>query len=411
MKKLCIITFSVIIFLNGKAQLINYVNNGSFEVCGNCPNYFPVLNAKYWNGIDSTKWYGMLVSALPPSNQVPLSSFTYQWPRTGNNFLLSTLLAISNSTNTIRGYPRNILRMQLKPGITYCVSFFINVTNNSTYGVDAVGAFFSDQSTDTISQCNSPITYLTPQVENQAFNFITDTLNWVSITGTFTALGIEKYMLLGNFNSDQATHSIVINPTFLPTIITEVLYDDVSVFELEAAAYAGPDTVILSGDSVYIGSPRDFASDEVCRWYLLPDMSTPIDTAAAGLWVKPTVTSTYVVRQQLWCSGVKWDTVTVYVDYVGIPGSRSFSSGFGFEVFPNPADEILEIRLSEHKVNTTIPTLRFFNHLGMQVREEEVLFRDGAAKIDVRDLETGIYFIELVFCDEVVGRKRLLLAH
>ena len=395
------------------AQLINYVSNGSFEDCVNCET--PPYNAtpRSWGPIDSipSSYYFNYCSLDPPLSNLPYMSTGFQYPRSGRKLIASSFYCDYSSctyTNN-RGYPKNRLKQTLKPNILYCAKYYIVNTNNCVVGIDAYGAYFSDSTLDTIKYHSIPISYLNAQIQNTTGSIIVDTLNWTAISGTFVATGVEKFMVLGNFKSNAATNTLIINPTYLPHKGTDLYIDDVSVFELDAPAYAGPDKTIISGDSVYIGSPRDFAADEVCSWYLLPNTSTPIDTAAAGLWVKPTVTSKYVVRQQLWCSGVKWDTVTVYVDYVGIPGSRSFSSGFGFEVFPNPADEILEIRLSEHKVNTTIPTLRFFNHLGMQVREEEVLFRDGAAKIDVRDLETGIYFIELAVENEVKGRKRILV--
>ena len=61
--------------------------------------------------------------------------------------------------------------------------------------------------------------------------------------------------------------------------------------------------------------------------------SVPIDTIA-GMWVKPTVNTTYVVRQQLWCSGVKWDTVRVHMLSVGL-AENALS---GVNVFPNPSN-------------------------------------------------------------------------
>src|SRR5690606_22419827 len=147
---------------------------------------------------------------------------------------------------------------------------------------------------------------------------ITDTLNWVAITGTFVANGTEKYLLLGNFLSDDDTDTLMINPTNLPTIATEAGIDDVSCIPLDLEAYAGRDTTILYGDSVYIGREPDFATDPYCVWYKLPDTANAIDTTS-GLWVKPSVTTTYVVKQELECSSLKWDTVVVNVKEKVLP--------------------------------------------------------------------------------------------
>jgi len=182
--------------------------------------------------------------------------------------------------------------------------------------MDGFGAYFCDNIIDTIKKSTVPLTYLTPQIQNPSNNIITDTLNWTLITGTFTAQGNEKFMVIGNFKSDAATNTVLINPTGLPSIATDVCVDDVSCIEMDAPAYAGIDKNILSGQSTYLGRELDFAVDPFCYWYQLPGM-LPLDTAS-GITVSPTVTTTYVVRQELECNSIKWDTVVVRVGYTGL---------------------------------------------------------------------------------------------
>src|SRR5262249_18836598 len=148
---------------------------------------------------DSGKYAGERLSELPPNATVPYTGYAFQWPKSGYSYFISTLYLKSNASSINRGYPRNRLKQNLEIGKTYCVKFYCNITNQSTYGVDGLGAYFGDSNTDTITQCDKPITYLTPQVKNPNGNIITDTLNWVLITGTFTANGTEKYLILGNF--------------------------------------------------------------------------------------------------------------------------------------------------------------------------------------------------------------------
>lgn len=50
-----------------------------------------------------------------------------------------------------------------------------------------------------------------PQVQNNS-GFITDTVNWVNISGCFTALGGENYITIGNFNSNASTDTAAANP-------------------------------------------------------------------------------------------------------------------------------------------------------------------------------------------------------
>jgi hypothetical protein len=94
---LCFLFFSYII---SKAQIANYVNNGSFEDCLNCNQSFAPLIAKYWSSLDTNKFFGAILTSLPPTGQVPNSSYTYQWPRTGNNYFISTLFFKPNTLHS-----------------------------------------------------------------------------------------------------------------------------------------------------------------------------------------------------------------------------------------------------------------------------------------------------------------------
>jgi len=60
--------------------------------------------------------------------------------------------------------------------------------------------------------CSGCLLPYTPQI-NYLGSPITDTLNWILISGSYTALGGEKYITIGNFNSDSNTSTAVVNPT------------------------------------------------------------------------------------------------------------------------------------------------------------------------------------------------------
>lgn len=155
-------------------QIGNYVNNGSFEDYYISGVIYKILYN--WSAVDSLKPYGILLAA--PSD-VPLNSYAYQVPKDGKNYLGSTIYCSTCSAN--RSYPKNRLKYVLETGKKYCVSMYVNLTNQSTYGIDAIGIYFSDASLDTIKKCNNPITYLMPQVENPINNILLDTMNWVPI--------------------------------------------------------------------------------------------------------------------------------------------------------------------------------------------------------------------------------------
>ena len=325
------------------AQIANYVNNGGFEI----PNQNNSQLAAYWNATDSSKFGGILLSKIISPYLVPLSSYTYQLPRHGNNFLIGTEYFPTCSNQSCIGYPRNRFKQTLQAGKIYCLKMYVNLSNQSSRAIDAVGAYFADNTTDTISKCTLPITYLTPQIQNPIGNIIADTLNWILISGTYTATGTEKYLMLGNFKSNANTNTTTANPLNLPALFSAYCYDDISVIDIDLPAFAGPDIWGVPFNTVYLGRPQDVGIDEACMWYKLPNTTTAIDTAA-GITVTVGVTiDTYVVRQEI-CGNVKWDTVVVHASALGLAGSSGVENGI--KIYPNPANEILNIEFVRRRV-------------------------------------------------------------
>jgi hypothetical protein len=385
------------------SQIGNYVSNGSFESL-NSNSLTSLYNAvNYWQPIDSGKYMDYLVTALPPINNVPYAAGGFQYPRTGHNYILSGFYCSTCSFNE-RGYPRNRLRQPLKANATYCLKYYVVNCNHSNVAIDAFGAYFTDVSIDTINYCNLPLTYITPQIQYIG-GVITDTLNWRAMTGTFVATGVEKYLVLGNFKSNAATNTILINQ---PSNImgADICIDDVSLIELNLPAYAGPDVSIVPGDSAFIGREPDFAIDPGCIWYKLPNMTAAIDTIS-GLWVKPTVTTTYVVRQELDCSPLKWDTVVVYMNPVGLEKLKLLNEEL--EIYPIPANEKLELRIGNIDLIKKFESIAIFNSLGQMVREEEILIKEKTLQINTNDLSDGIYFLQLRSSDNEIINKRFVI--
>lgn len=196
-----IILFLVFPFIM-KSQIANYVTNGGFELRYNCNQPDDLGKAKGWRTIDSIS-YGNSAYCSTCYSTVPYTPVGFQYPRSGDAFAGADALCQPTfcATWNSRGYLRNRLKANLQNGKTYCVKFYVNVTNDCSYGIDGFGAHFSDNSLDTIILLNSALTFLIPQVSNQNSNIITDTLNWTLITGTFVANGTEKNVVIGNFKA------------------------------------------------------------------------------------------------------------------------------------------------------------------------------------------------------------------
>jgi hypothetical protein len=393
-------------WFSSKAQQIgNYVANGSFEESYDCSSTI-VLKYKHWMGIDSLCEPGFIQSVC--NGGVPLNNGTYQYPHSGQSYLWAIWYYTTNFTPYLqRKYAKNRLKSTLKTGKTYCVKFFVNITNKSTYAMDGFGAYFGNNSIDTINYCNIPLSYITPQIQNPKGNIITDTLNWVAISGTFTANGTEKFLLLGNYLSNSELDTLMINPTNLPAKFTEVSIDDVSCIEVNLPAYAGRDTTIYTGDSTYIGRESDFAIDSGCVWYQLPNTITSI-ARISGMWVKPNApgTYTYVVRQHLECSALKWDTVLVTVRNFDVGIKENNTDRWQVDLFPNPAGSTVTFKSIAAKEEMTI---RIFDMTGREVLSKQLKTDNYSGVIDL-DLSNGAYIATITNVQDQFLTKKILIA-
>ena len=384
------ILFCFLVYANtsSRAQIANYVSNGGFE------NYYTkglFQQASYWNATDSSKFYGNLI--MPP--YVPLNSFSYQWPHNGKNYLGTTLFCPTCIGSAGRGYPRNLLKTVLKFGKVYCFTMYIYLTNQSSYGIDEIGVFFGDTNLDTILNCNSAIPYLIPQIKSTGSVFLTDTFNWVPITGTFVASGSEKYLMIGNFKSNSSTNNIFVNSANSPAVFADYQIDDVSLIEIDLPAYAGPDKSVKVGDSAFIGRQPDVGIDEACIWYKMTSLTTSvsIDTVA-GLWVKPVTTTTYVVKQKISCGSEKLDTVVVFMDLVGLNENTKVIKEY-LNIFPVPAKNYIRLSIPDQAWLNDFKTLLIYNNLGQILREEELNFKNNTFIVQTSDLNNGIYYLKL----------------
>ena len=387
-KQKAITCLLLLFFLSSKAQIVNYINNGGLEEYYNCSSTDP-NSIKYWTSTDSI-CYPMGRWSYCLGNVPNQFNTEFQLPRNGKTFVGGTFYYTSFYNG--RRYIRNRLKSNLQPGKTYCVKLYVNIMNTTTYGNDGFGIYFGSNGIDTITKCDIPLSYLTPQVKCPSGSPITDTLGWTVVTGTFVANGTEKYALLGIFAKNGMVDTALVNPTYMSTtgVFTDACIDDVSCIELDLPAFAGRDTFFIPGDSIYLGRPSDVGIDEDCMWYKLPNTTTAVDTVA-GFWLKPTTTCTYVVKQDI-CGVIKWDTIVLYQSAIGINEIDFYSQNI--KLYPQPAQDVLNIKFNFNAENEFTKCV-LYNNLGQIIREEKLEIKEKIAIFNLTDLSSGVYFITL----------------
>jgi hypothetical protein len=173
---------------------------------------------------------------------------------------------------------------------------------------------------------------------------------------------------------------------------TWYLIDDVSVIDCSNVPFAGHDTVIHLTDSVFIGSHKTLLP---YTWYKLDTTTIPIAIGSGGIWVKPTVTTSYVLVQKL-CGVTKMDTVKVWV-YPDTPNhvwveELAIRNPF---VYPNPATKEVVI---EHATNCDIV---FYDVVGRALLSASI--HSEKETISMEYLPKGVYTLQVV--DKATGER------
>lgn len=199
------------------------MKNPSFELFKNCPLTFDfdeyVID---WHGLGSSLYFNSCAPTF--SYGVPVNTYGYQYARTGNAYS-SVLVYYYDYSGDSRGYIEGGFTVPLKKDTLYCVSYFVNNVDIADGEIKNLDAYISDTLVDYPYDTSTNLPIRVPaQIRSQ--QLLTDSINWTRVSGLYKAHGGEKYIIIGNFNSNVNTTKIQYNPAGinLPYFI-----DDVSV--------------------------------------------------------------------------------------------------------------------------------------------------------------------------------------
>ena len=235
-----------LLFYSRSYSQTNLVPNPSFEFALDCtgaeitrafPWFAPATSSDYFNACFYSPFFFPCGGGGVPNN-----NFGYQFAHTGQAYAGISLCEPGWPNGGYREYIEVKLLDTLKINTLYCVEFWVSLTRFCQYplpiGIDAIGAYFSNDTLKYLDGDTIQVFNVIPQIQNPEWNIITDTTNWVKISGWFVAQGGEDYMTIGNFKTDANTHTLVAY-TNTPGSNGDIAYyyiDDVSVVRCDTIA-------------------------------------------------------------------------------------------------------------------------------------------------------------------------------
>jgi len=91
----------------------------------------------------------------------------------------------------------------------------------------------------------------------------------------------------------------------------------------------------------------------------------------------------------------------VRMDASPVEGDRS--GEFSFEVRPNPASDVAEIRFTGARQGNS--TLEVFSSVGEKVLEQNLPAGEETTRLNLRELSTGVYFYRISLGKNVFGGR------
>lgn len=223
---------ALLIFIGCTMNAQNLVQNPSFEIKSSCFFSFgQIYVATGWSIPSNTSnaspdyFNPCQVEGLL---RVPANLFGVQQAFEGNAYA-GIVTYYTNTPVNYREYLQTHLLSPLIAGHEYIVSYYVSPADYHKWSSNNINAVLTEQplvGDGTVLPLN-----ITPQIINQ--NVVNNTSEWTLISGTYQAVGNEKYLTIGNFSDNSSTQVEVSNPNATTNNQHQAYYyiDNVSVIQ------------------------------------------------------------------------------------------------------------------------------------------------------------------------------------
>jgi gliding motility-associated-like protein len=241
MKEVFFLAISIFFSFDLLAQ--NLVPNHNFDVVDSC-NFVIPHTPNAWtsaakSGTPDTYHNCATINTLRPPDILACDNLM---PHSGNGFIGLLIYGF---------YPKEYLQAKLERplqrGHKYYLEFYVAAKNscNANYAyTDGIGLGFSPVEIDTTIPHGDDSPLSIPVGLNNQSGVINNVGTWRKVSGCYTAIGNEKYVLIGSYKTNAQTQVDATSPA---DVLQNYLFiDDISVIEFDIL----PDTILLCDDEI-----------------------------------------------------------------------------------------------------------------------------------------------------------------
>lgn len=180
----------------------NLISNPGFESVSKAPKRLgSIESADGWVSPTGVR-ADLFTSSKIPDIGVPENIYGTEQPKEGGNY--AGIVGYSYGDKVPRSYIMSKIDVPLKKGLRYCVKFNLSLAEASKYATNNIGVKLSNKPFGTDSKL--------PLIDdasllhyNNDHKIMSARFNWTEVCGVVVADGGEKYLTIGNFNSDDET--------------------------------------------------------------------------------------------------------------------------------------------------------------------------------------------------------------
>ena len=221
--------------LSSFAQNENLVDNGGFEMNSGKPKKIGAIEmATGWVSPTGVRADYFIPAMKVPDIATPSNVFGAEDPKEGKNY--AGIVAFSFNDKIPRSYVMTKLRVPLKKGMTYCVSYYVSLAESSKYACNQLGASLTAKPYATEDKSSI---IEKPSILRDDNKVLSGMYGWDKVCNTYVAKGGEKYITIGNFSNNADVQNIKVKKPAAfrgQQIIAAYYYiDDVAVSLVENA--------------------------------------------------------------------------------------------------------------------------------------------------------------------------------